>query len=349
MPAMRIVDMRIEAEREGRVQVLSRSLVDAMRDRVERGEQTILFLNRRGFATSLLCPKCGYVAQCDHCSIALTYHKRDQRLCCHICGAVRTVPPRCPNPECRDPAYKFTGLGTQKVEEVVGKLFPRAVVARMDADTMRARHTYDRVLSAFRANKVHILIGTQMIAKGLHFPNVTLVGVIYADLSLHMPDFRAGERTFQLLTQVAGRAGRGDVMGEVLVQTFTPFHPAVQAARRLDYEGFYDQEIEFRRELSYPPVTHLVCLTFSGVRLELVSFTARAFLGALAPRLPPSVMTAGPAPAPIARAKGRHRQQLTLRAASASAIADPLRSVLTEFQWPKEIRCAVDVDALSML
>jgi primosomal protein N' (replication factor Y) len=233
-----------------------------------------LFLNRRGYSTSLQCPKCGYVAQCPNCSLALTYHRPEQKLRCHICGFIDAVPAVCPNEKCKNPAIRYAGLGTQKVEDTLAKLFPNARVRRMDADTMKRKDDYRKVLGDFRAGKTDILVGTQMIAKGLHFPNVTLVGIIYADLALHQPDFRAGERTFQLLTQVAGRAGRGDVEGEVFVQAFAPFHPAIQYARRHDFPGFYEQEIEFREQLKYPPVSRVALLTLKGRNEDKVKFSA---------------------------------------------------------------------------
>jgi len=349
MPAMRVVDMRAEAERAGKVQALSHDLTEAIRDRLARAEQTMLFLNRRGHSTSLLCPKCGHVETCDLCSVSMTYHKHEERLCCHVCGAERNVPAVCPNPECRDPAFRYSGLGTQKVEAIVAKLFPHARVRRMDSDSMSRKDSYRKVLGDFRTGQIDILIGTQMIAKGLHFPNVTLVGVIFADLSLHVPDFRSGERTFQLLTQVAGRAGRGEVAGEVIVQTYTPFHPAVQAARRLDFEGFFDQEIEYRRELSYPPFTHLTCLTVRGLLEERVAFSAEAFAKSLREVLPAHVVLNGPTPAPLARARGFYRYQVLLRAGSPKHMTEPLREFLKGFRWPEGVSCAVDVDCLSLL
>jgi len=232
---------------------------------------------------------------------------------------------------------------------VVQKVFPKARMVRMDSDTMTRKDSYRQTLGDFRTGKIDILIGTQMIAKGLHFPNVTLVGVINADLSLHMPDFRAGERTFQLLTQVAGRAGRGDVMGEVIVQTFTPHHPAIQAARSLDYDGFFDQEVEFRRELQYPPFGHLVCLTLRGPKEELVQFSGVAFAKALQPLLPPTVQLGGPTPAPLAKAKGEYRYQIMLRAPVTRQMTDALKSVLRTFTWPEDVAFAIDVDAQSLL
>ncbi|HEY5346332.1 MAG TPA: primosomal protein N', partial [Verrucomicrobiae bacterium] len=254
MPHVRVVDMRQAAHKEKGTPLFSPQLKEAINQRLEKGEQTILFLNRRGYSTSLQCPKCGYVCNCPNCSLALTFHRQEQKLACHICGHVERVPSVCPNEKCKNPAIRFSGTGTQRVEETLAKLFPNARVKRMDADTMKRKDDYRKVLGDFRAGKIDILVGTQMIAKGLHFPNVTLVGIIYADLALHQPDFRAGERTFQLLTQVAGRAGRGDVEGEVFVQAFAPFHPAIQYARRHDFNGFYEQEIEFREQLKYPPV-----------------------------------------------------------------------------------------------
>jgi primosomal protein N' (replication factor Y) len=214
------------------------------------------------------------VAECPNCSISLTYHRPEQKLSCHICGHSEKVPSVCPKPECANPAIRFAGTGTQKVEDVLGKLFPHARVKRMDADVMKRKEDYRRVLGEFRHGEIDILIGTQMIAKGLHFPNVTLVGIIYADMALHQPDFRAGERTFQLLTQVAGRAGRGDVEGEVFVQAFTPFHPAIQYARRHDFTGFYEQELEFREQLKYPPVGRVALITLKGRNEEKVKFSA---------------------------------------------------------------------------
>jgi len=348
MPHMKIVDMRLEAERAGGAHVFSRELLEAMELRLERGEQTILFLNRRGYSTSLICRQCGFVASCEHCSVSFTYHRRDERLRCHICGDSRGVPPKCP--ECFDPAFKYTGVGTQRVETIVRKCFPHAVVARMDTDATVSKYAYDEILGDFRSGKTHILIGTQMIAKGLHFPNVTLVGVVYADLSLHMPDFRAGERTFQLLAQVAGRAGRGDVSGEVIVQTYTPFSPAVQAARRVDFEGFCDQELEFRKELSYPPFAHLVCITLRGKSEEQVGFSANALALQIRRNAPPGrFMTSEPVPAPLARAKGYYRYQLMLRGPSTRTMTQPVKAALSKITFPRGVTCTVDVDALSLM
>lgn len=274
LPLVRVVDLR-QAARGGKgPPIFSEQLKEAITQRLERGEQTILFLNRRGYSTTLECTQCGYVANCPNCSLSLTYHRPEQKLRCHLCGYVDPVPAICPNEKCRNPQIRYSGIGTQKVEDVLGKLFPRARVQRMDADVMKRKEDYRKVLGDFRTGKIDILIGTQMIAKGLHFPNVTLVGIIFADMALHQPDFRAGERTFQLLTQVSGRAGRGEIEGEVFVQAFTPFHPAIQYARRHDFVGFYEQEIEFREQLKYPPAARVALLTLKGRNEEKVKFSA---------------------------------------------------------------------------
>ncbi|MEI6564274.1 MAG: primosomal protein N' [bacterium] len=347
MPHMRIVDMRQEAERTGRMSIFSRDLVEAVQKRLAKAEQVILFLNRRGYASSLICPKCGMVAKCNDCSISMTYHRHDETLKCHICGAIQRVPDRCPG--CQDPAFKFSGIGTQRVELAVEKVFPGARVVRMDADATRGKDSHRRILNEFKTGKIDILVGTQMIAKGLDFPNVTLIGVLNADMSLHMPDFRASERTFQLLTQVAGRAGRGEIPGEVIVQTSTPFHQAIQAARRLDYNGFCDQENEFRRELGYPPFGHLVCVGIKGMDQAKVIKAAEAFTAQLQPLLSSQVVVSGPSPAPLEKAKGQFRHQIMLRAPTTRAITESLKVVAREFRWPAGVSVVIDVDAVSLM
>ncbi len=347
MPLLKIVDLRAEMEREGKPNVFSRELVQAVSERLRRSEQTILFLNRRGYASSLVCPKCGYVAQCDDCSVAQTFHKREQRLICHLCGKGQPVPPRCP--KCGDPAFRYAGLGTERIEEILARFFPKARVARMDSDTMTRKESYRQVLGDFRVGKIDILVGTQMIAKGLDFPNVTLVGIVFADLALHLPDFRAGERTFQMLTQVAGRAGRGDVAGEVIIQTYTPFHPAIQAVRRFDLEGFYEQELAFRRELEYPPFTRLACLTARGPDdAATADYTAR-LAEALRAAGGAAVKVSDAAPAPFARIQGLYRHQTLIRSTSAKAINAAVRAALAAVRRPKDVLLLCDMDALNLL
>jgi primosomal protein N' (replication factor Y) (superfamily II helicase) len=347
MPHMRIVDMRIEAQRNGHPSVFSQELLQAMEARLERGEQTILFLNRRGFSASLVCPKCGYVSECNRCSVACTYHRTDESLRCHLCGHREPVPAVCPG--CRDPAFRMVGVGTQRVEQIARTCFPHARIDRMDADTTTRRNAYERILGAFRGGKTDILIGTQMIAKGLHFPGVTLVGIVHADLSLHIPDFRAGERTFQLLAQVAGRAGRGDVAGEVIVQTYTPHHAAVQAARRLDYEGFCAMEVEFRKELLYPPFAHLIAILLRGRIEPRVKLSAETVAGKLRAALPPGVIVSEATPAPLARVKEDYRYQVMIRSRSVKRVVTALKTVFAECRFPTDVQCQVDVDAISLM
>ena len=367
MPHVRVVDMRQAARGEKGIPIFSPQLKEAIHQRLERREQTILFLNRRGYSTSLQCPKCGEVVQCPNCSLALTFHRQEQKLACHICGHVAPVPSVCPNAKCKNPAIRFAGTGTQRVEETLARLFPQARIKRMDADTMRRKDDYRNVLGDFRAGKTDILVGTQMIAKGLHFPNVTLVGIIYADLALHQPDFRAGERTFQLLTQVAGRAGRGDVEGEVFVQAFAPFHPAIQYARRHDFTGFYDQEMEFREQLKYPPVSRVALLTLKGRNEEKVKFSADHLKRMLESKVqsPKSkassdgatldlgpwtldLIISGPAPAPLLRAETFYRYQIMLRTRAMSKLSQALAKIIGALALPDDVTLTADIDPVNL-
>jgi len=351
MPIVRVIDMRQVARHEKGTPILSPQLKEAIHSRLDRKEQTLLFLNRRGFATSLQCPLCGYVAVCPNCSLSLTYHRQAGKLRCHICAHEEVAPAACPNPKCRNPAIRYAGLGTEKVEATLGKLFPQARIRRMDSDTLKRKEDYRRILGDFRTGKIDLLVGTQMIAKGLHFPNVTLVGIIYADLSLHMPDFRAGERTFQLLTQVAGRAGRGDVEGEVFVQAFTPFHPAIQYARRHDFNGFYEQEIDFRRQLNYPPLSRIALLLLKGRNEEKVKFSAahvkheiEKWSGTF-----PDMILAGPAPAPLARTENKYRFHIMLRTRQMTLLSQKLAELIATLTLPEEVAITVDVDPVNLM
>lgn len=346
MPLVRVVDMRMEAAKhKGSVAVLSDALRTALESRLTKGEQSILFLNRRGFARSLQCPKCGHVCQCPHCSVALTYHRTDERLVCHVCGHQAIVPRKCP--ECRDPAIILQGYGTQKVEEIMAKVLPQAKIARIDADAMRRKHALRDTLNAFKAHKIDILIGTQMIAKGLHFPNVTLVGILNADLGLHVPDFRAGERTFQLITQVAGRAGRGDLEGEVIVQTFTPHSPSIQYARRHDFDGFSEQELEFRRQFGFPPYGHCAVLTSRSMHERRAEFTLQTLRVRLAENLPAEVSLGEVLPSPLIRSHGQFRFQITLRAHHARPLSRHVQQVLARTTLPDDVTVVFDMDALN--
>jgi primosomal protein N' (replication factor Y) len=345
MPYIRIIDMRMEAHKKSAI--LSERLLAAIHDRLAKKEQTILFLNRRGFSTSLICSACGYVCECPNCSLALTFHRAMSRIVCHICGHTAVAPQKCP--ECKDPSIRYSGTGTEKVEDVVAKIFPTAVVKRMDADVMTRKEAYREALGAFRTGKIDILVGTQMIAKGLHFPNVTLVGIINADLALHLPDFRAGERTFQLLTQVAGRAGRGDVEGEVFVQSFTPFSPSIQFARHHDFDGFWEQEIEFRRQWEYPPFTHMVLISVRSPHQTRASFSAETLARRLKDVLPPNTTLSEPAPAPLEKSHGNYRFHLMLRTRAILKLSRQLRSVLDKLTFPEDVVVTVDVDAYQLM
>ena len=350
MPIVRIVDMRNASSKGKGTSIFSPQLHEAILQRLEKKEQVMLFLNRRGWSSSLQCPECGFVAECPNCSVSLTYHRSAQKLMCHICGHIDSAPSKCPEQNCGNASIRYSGLGTEKVEAALDKNFPSARVKRMDSDTLKRKEDYRRILGDFRSGKIDILVGTQMIAKGLHFPNVTLVGIIHADLSLHIPDFRAGERTFQLLTQVAGRAGRGDVEGEVYVQSFTPFHPAIQYARRHDYIGFYDQEIEFRQELHYPPVGRVALLTLRGRSEDRVRFFAdhlRKEMDLLAIQLG-DIVVAGPAPAPLLRAENFYRYQIMIRTPRMPQLSRQLSTKFDSLKIPEDLRLIIDIDPVSL-
>ena len=346
MPLVRVVDMRLEqTKHKGGVAILSDKLRTALEQRLEKGEQSILFLNRRGFARSLQCPTCGHVCQCPHCAVALTYHRTDERLVCHVCGHQAIVPRKCP--ECKSPAIILQGYGTQKVEEVLAKVLPKAKFARIDADAMRRKNALRDTLAAFKSHKIDILIGTQMIAKGLHFPNVTLVGILNADLGLHVPDFRAGERTFQLITQVAGRAGRGDLDGEVIVQTFTPHSPSIQYARKHDFDGFSEQEMEFRRQFSFPPYSHCAVLTSRSTHERRAEFTLQTLHLRLAENLPNGITLGEVLPSPLIRSHGQFRFQITLRSHRARLLTNHVQQILAKTSLPEDVTVVFDMDALN--
>ncbi|MBV8143316.1 MAG: primosomal protein N', partial [Verrucomicrobia bacterium] len=347
LPLIRVIDLRQEFAKSKHPSILSRRLTQAIEDRLQKREQSILFLNRRGFASSLLCSKCGYVCECANCSIPLTFHLTENRLKCHLCGYQAVAPKKCPG--CGDPGIRYSGYGTEKVIELVEKLFPTAHAARMDADTMSRKDAYRTTLGAFRSGKIDILIGTQMIAKGLDFPNVTLVGIINADIGLHIPDFRAGERTFQLLTQVAGRAGRGETPGEVFVQTATPFSPSIQFARHHDFDGFWDQEREFRERCDYPPFNHLVLIQIKSEHQRLAEFTAETLHRRFDEKIDSSVTLHPVVPAQIERVKGFYRFQILLRTRAILRLSRTIREVMDGLSFPDEIQVSVDVDPYQLL
>ena len=347
MPLMRIVDLRQERRKEKAAAILSEKLRAAIADRLEKSEQTILFLNRRGFSTSLLCSDCGEARDCPNCSVALTFHRHMARLSCHLCGHTAAVPKKCP--ACGKDALIYAGFGTEKVESAVSHIFPKATVRRMDADSMTRKEAYRETLRNFRTGKIDILVGTQMIAKGLHFPNVTLVGIINADLSLHLPDFRAGERTFQLLTQVAGRAGRGETPGEVFVQTYTPFSPSIQFARHHDFAGYFQQELEFRERCDFPPFKHAILITVRSAHEARAKFSAETLARRLKETLGPEFILGDPAPAPLEKLQGQFRFHILLRGEAIMRLSRLVRETLDKLPFPEDVTVTVDVDPYQLL
>ncbi|MDP2932294.1 MAG: primosomal protein N', partial [Chloroflexota bacterium] len=340
LPQVEIVDLRSELK-AGNLGPFSRSLVRAVASAVLEQEQVILFLNRRGAATFVQCRNCGFVFRCRRCEVALTYHSAEDALVCHQCNYRMAVPQVCPR--CASRRIKFLGTGTQKLEEEAGLAFPRARLLRWDSDVTRGKHSHEEVLRKFRGHEADILIGTQMIAKGLDLPLVTLVGVVNADTGLNLPDFRAGERTFQLLSQVAGRAGRGARWGRVIVQTYSPEHYAIQAASKHDYAAFYEREIAQRRELHYPPFTRLAYLVYSHANLGVCQREAervkRLLMTERDARGIADLTITGPAPAFVQRRRGRFRWQIVLRGAELAAF-------LSEIPLPRG--WTVDIDPVGL-
>ena len=353
LPAVKTVDLRINTFEDGdsgelRSGFFSKDLINAVHERLRYGEQTILFLNRRGFARQMLCEQCGYVAECPDCSVSYTYHKAYETLCCHMCMSTIQAYECCP--DCRSAEIRYSGLGTEKVEAVARKFFKNARIARMDSDTMRGGHkAYEAVLNDFSRGNIDILIGTQMIAKGLHVENVTLVGVLNADHGLHMPDFRAAERTFQLITQVAGRAGRGDVAGEVLIQTYSPNNEAILHAAKHDYKSFFDYDAEVRELLSYPPFGHLITVHAesedASAALEYLQF----FFEQLKPYLHSRISVAEPGPAPLERVKKKFRYMMIFRGDNMKRLRQAIRQLIIHGGKPKSVHVYADVDAVSLL
>jgi len=345
MPPVGILDLSAELTRRGKTPLLSRALARTLEETLNRGEQAILFLNRRGFHTHVSCPTCGFVLKCDHCDVSLIYHRRVNRARCHYCGYEVAAPELCPG--CNAP-IKYSGTGTQRVEDEIARLFGKERVARMDSDAMRGWARYEKTLGDFRDGKTQILLGTQMVAKGLDFPNVTLVGVVNADVSLNMPDFRAAERTFQLLTQVAGRAGRGELGGRVIIQTFSPDHPCVHFARSHDYKGFARLELEDRKAFGYPPFGRVARLLVEGKDKKAVVERMREIAASVGEALrgtPAEIL--GPVDAPIARIKDRFRRHMVIKAPKVSILQQGLSAV--ERKRVKGTQVIIDVDPVALL
>ncbi|HYI09685.1 MAG TPA: primosomal protein N' [Thermoanaerobaculia bacterium] len=350
LPDVELIDLRKEkAEKEDKGFVIfSATLRDAMREIFVAGEQVIILINRRGYAPYLLCRECGHEFRCNDCSVTLTVHRRDNLLICHYCGARKTIPAKCPL--CQGEVLQPIGFGTEKVEERFQRDFPGVTVDVLDRDSTRKKGSMVAILDRFRRRETQALIGTQMLSKGHHFPNVTLTGVLNADSILGYPDFRSAEKTFYLLTQVAGRAGRGELRGKVMIQTAFPAHYAIQHALQHDYEAFFEAEIQFRRTFHYPPVTAMIAILFRGENLMDVEKAARECGQMLEEAVAPLAGTRvqGPAPAPMARIKGVWRYQILLRSAQRTALRRAVEAVLLPRKW-KGVEVAIDVDPINIL
>ncbi len=351
LPEIKLVDMRLELTQKKNRSIFSLKLQEGMRKRLEGKDQTILFLNRRGFASFILCRECGFVPRCPNCNQSLVYHFPDRILHCHHCNYSVKVPDACPN--CRGHYMRPFGIGTQRVEEEVRRLFPKARVMRMDTDTTRKKGSDQRMVKAFEERRVDILVGTQMVLKGIEFKDRVLLGVVSADTALNLPDFRATERTFTLLSQVLGRAGRGDLPDEVIIQTYTPEHHGIQEVCFGDYDSFYNREIEYRKELSYPPFTHLInILVRSNVEKQAQRVASHLASALMKAKKEEKVQILGPSPAPLARVKGQCRWQVALKGANIENLRRILRPILKREKTLtrySNVFISVDVDPVALL
>ena len=363
LPDVHLVDMEFASGADAGGAIFSRDLLEAIGLRLDRHEQTILFLNRRGFSRAMACEACGHVLACPACSgteraVPYTYHRADNCLRCHVCGGWIPVPAKCP--QCSAAAFACRGVGTQRVEAALKKCFPRAAVLRMDADSTSRKNSHDDILSAFRRQEADILVGTQMIAKGLDFPNVTLVGVLNADSSLQMPDFRAGERTFQLLAQVAGRAGRAELPGEVFIQSRNVADPVIRAAADGAYADFASAELKIREEAFFPPACHLAVVRLQGPDLRLVSDWAGMYAESIR-RFAAKAVGEGDAhhplrfevsealPSALEKADGQYRWMVVLRATTAGVIVRSWRWISAQRPPPQNLRLTIDIDAVNVV
>lgn len=347
LPKVDIVDMRQEMLDTKEIRIFSRVLEYAISDTLKKRGQIMLFLNRRGFSTFINCKNCGHVVKCKHCDVSLTYHFDTGKLSCHYCGYQVRPPSACP--KCKSENIRYFGIGTQKIESEAARLFPHANIGRMDTDSTAKRGSHKQILSDFSKHKIDILIGTQMIAKGHDFPRVMLVGVVSADTALNLPDFRASERTFNLLTQVAGRAGRGAETGRVIVQTYSPTHYAVEKSITHDYVGFYNEEINFRRELNYPPFTHIVEIKLRGRNEERVIKTAHDLAADLnAASEGKSIEIIGPAPEFISKIKGQFRWNMLLKGESPKGICGLVDASLGRLKGRSGLIITIDVDPVGL-
>jgi primosomal protein N' (replication factor Y) len=349
LPEVSIIDMR-EQLKNGNRSMFSLELADAIRLRLEKGEQMVLFLNRRGHSSFVMCRDCGTVVECPNCDISMTYHRHQERIKCHYCGEESQVPNSCP--QCSSDHIRFFGTGTQKVEEEIARFFPTARVLRMDVDTTRKKGSHEHILKMFGEGKADILLGTQMIAKGLDFPNITLVGVLSADTTLHLADFRAAEKTFQLLTQVSGRAGRHDKKGEVVVQTYTPEHYAIQFAQNHDFIAFYNQEMMNRKQFAYPPFTYVVLIQITHEDVLMTAEYAHKAANWLRENLSPTAEIIGPTASSISRVQNRYRYQCLIKYKKEPMLPDVLQQLIRIYRtdWMKKgILMSIDLNPSSIM
>jgi primosomal protein N' (replication factor Y) (superfamily II helicase) len=341
LPAVEIIDMREEL-RDGNRSMFSRKLFEMLKGRIERKEQTVLFLNKRGHSSFVMCRDCGYVMNCPHCDISLTYHRVNERMKCHYCSFETSVPKICP--ECNSEYIRYFGTGTQKVEDELGKILPEARIIRMDVDTTGRKGSHERLLKDFQDGKADILLGTQMIAKGLDFPNITLVGVLSADTMLHLPDFRSSEKTFQLLTQVSGRAGRHELPGEVIIQTYTPEHYSIELAGLQDFNRFYQREMMARKMHSYPPFYYLSLITVSHEDLITVVSATEKIVAFVRSRISNHAVVLGPAASPIPRINNKYRYQCLIKYKREPELFPTLRTILDQYQPNAKSGLLVSID-----
>lgn len=341
MPSVEIIDMREEL-REGNRSMFSRKLFDLLKDRIEKKQQTVLFLNKRGHSSFVMCRDCGYVVNCPNCEISLTYHRVNEHMKCHYCGYESYVPKHCP--ECNSEYIRYFGTGTQKVQEELGKILPEARVIRMDVDTTSKKGSHERLLTDFKDGKADILLGTQMIAKGLDFPNITLVGVLSADTMLHLPDFRASEKTFQLLTQVSGRAGRHQLPGEVIIQTYTPEHYSIELASHHDYDHFYQHEMMMRKTHHYPPFYYLSLITVSHEQLMKVVSETEKIVKYVRSQVSNKAVVLGPAASPVPRINNRYRYQCLIKYKREPNLIKTLKTILDQYQKDTKSGLQVSID-----
>jgi primosomal protein N' (replication factor Y) len=349
MASVEIVDLREDFAKTHQSSPISSALHAGIRECLAQKTQALVLINRRGYSWSVLCRSCGASVQCENCSISMTHHKQRNRLECHYCGSLKPIPKQCP--KCQSKYVYFFGEGSEHLEERLGKEFPGARIARLDRDTARTKRQYQETLGAFADGALDILVGTQMLAKGHDFQRVTLVGVVSADSSLSLPDFRAAERTFQLLTQVAGRAGRGELPGRVLIQTFYPEHYAIQDAVKQDYPAFYERETQFRRVMAYPPFTSLANVIVRDTDLQKAIRWSRQLSEYFSPHDGKGLRILGPAAAPLARLKREHRFQFLLKSPRRSVLANVLSGAMMYLDLKEipETAVLVDMDPLSLM